>query len=189
MSLVAVRPDPDRTNFEPGETISVLAKWSLDKAPESLELRAVWTTEGKGTKDWGVERVVIVEDVEAEGERRLTMVLPRQPYSFSGGLVSITWWLELVALPTKESGRCPMEIGPGGKEVILSQKIEEDDKLDEEEDEEDYEDDEDDYDDEEESDLDEKSEDGNYQNRVDDEGDVSFKEADEEEGDDRERSK
>jgi hypothetical protein len=108
-----------RTRFEPGEEITVSAKWRLGRPPDAVELRIVWNTTGAEQCDLQVVETIRIESSMAEETRQLTVRLPREPYSFQGKKISLVWALELVALPSKASTRLEIEIGPGGKKVIL----------------------------------------------------------------------
>ena len=115
--MLRIELEPRRA-FEPGEEIAVQLGWDFSTAPESVELRVVWNTSGKGTQDVGVASVTPFEFPKAHETRRTTVSLPEQPYSFSGKLISIVWALELVALPDEQSTREEVTIGPGAKEVL-----------------------------------------------------------------------
>lgn len=119
MNQLDIQIEDDRTAFEPAETIAVLLEWSLPETPESLELRAVWNTVGKGTTDIGVEQSVEIDSPNASDSRQIELTLPSAPYSFSGTLVSLVWALELVAEPSRASFRKEITIAPGASEVIL----------------------------------------------------------------------
>jgi hypothetical protein len=108
-----------QTSFEPGEQITVEARWNLDGPPDAVELRVVWNTAGKGDVDIQVVDTVRIESLPAADTRPLALSLPRKPYSFSGQLISLIWALELVALPSRASTRLEITIGPGGKKVSL----------------------------------------------------------------------
>lgn len=131
MSSISVETVDGRTAFEPGEEIDVDVAWSLDEAPAALELRVVWNTAGKGTSDVRVACAERIHEPSASEQRRLTLQLPRSPYSFSGKLVSILWALEAVALPTEESTRLEIVIAPAGEEVRLDEMPTDDESADE----------------------------------------------------------
>jgi hypothetical protein len=117
MSTLSVATTDGRTAFAPGEEIEVELQWELEEAPQAIELRLVWNTSGKGTTDVDVARSERIDEPSAAGRVRKTILLPRSPYSFSGQLVAIVWALELVALPSEESTRLEIVIGPGEAEV------------------------------------------------------------------------
>ena len=119
MSPLAIHLDDDRTEFEPGESISVTIEWSFPEPPDSIELRAVWNTVGKGTRDLGIEHSITIDSPSAAESRRIELSLPSAPYSFSGQLVSLVWALELVSKPRPNSCRREVTIAPGGSEVLL----------------------------------------------------------------------
>lgn len=108
-----------RTAFEPSEEVELRAAWDLARAPDSIEVRMVWHTSGKGDRDMAVAKTVAIDSPAAIGEQRLAVILPRAPYSFSGKLISLLWGLELVALPVEESTRIEITLGPGASEVLI----------------------------------------------------------------------
>ena len=118
MSQLAIRLD-GRTAFEPGETISVELEWSLPSSVEAIELRAVWNTVGKGTKDVGNEHLLTIDSPNPSESRRINVALPAAPYSFSGTLISLVWALELVVLPSGAACRQEITIAPHGAEIEL----------------------------------------------------------------------
>ena len=120
MSNLHIDTAEQQTAFEPGAEIEVYLEWDLDEPAEAVELRLVWNTSGKGTTDVAVVKTVRFDGPSQQESRRTTLTLPLSPYSFSGTLVSLIWALELVALPSGESARTEITIGPGGEEVVLS---------------------------------------------------------------------
>jgi hypothetical protein len=108
-----------RTSFEPGDEIAVSVQWSLDHPPDAVELRVVWNTTVAEGPDLKVVETVRFDSPPPVETRQLTVRLPREPYSFQGKKLSLTWALELVALPANASTRTEIEIGPGGKKIIL----------------------------------------------------------------------
>lgn len=120
MSQLSIEIDEHRTNFHPGETISVLIDWSLATEPESIELRAVWNTVGKGTTDLGIEHSIVIDSPGLSESRWVEFPLPGAPYSFSGKLISLVWALELVVMPSEDSARTEITIAPNGSEILLT---------------------------------------------------------------------
>ncbi len=104
--------------FEPNHKIEVGVSWDLSSSPDLIELRLVWNTTGKGDRDLEVADRVKFELPPTSDRRRVSIQLPREPYSFSGKLISIVWALELVALPGGESTRTEIVIGPNAQEVL-----------------------------------------------------------------------
>jgi hypothetical protein len=109
-----------RTAFAPGEVIQVNALWALPDPPTSLEVRLCWFTRGKGTEDAGIVAVDTISAPGPAGEHGSTFTLPEGPYSFSGKLISLSWAVELVALPSRKFARCDLVVAPGGREVVLT---------------------------------------------------------------------
>ena len=119
MSQLAIRLD-GRTAFEPGETISVEIEWSLPSPVDAIELRAVWNTVGKGTKDVGIEEILTIASPNVKESRLVNVALPTAPYSFSGTLISLVWALELVVLPSGAACRQEITIAPEGLKIELT---------------------------------------------------------------------
>ncbi len=108
-----------RTAFEPGESIEVTAEWMFEENVESVELRLVWYTRGKGDTDISVVERVPFELPSLSETRQATFELPMAPYSFSGKLISLCWSIELVADGDEASHRLDITIAPGAREVVL----------------------------------------------------------------------
>lgn len=105
--------------YEPGAQISGNASWRLDHPPKNVELRLFYRTEGRGMQDVGVAQTVVFESPMQEDSRSFTLVAPDAPYSFSGKLITLTWAVELVALPSKNSTSIDLVIAPSGAVVQL----------------------------------------------------------------------
>ena len=83
-----------------------------------MQLRVAWNTSGPGHDRFGLaERETFVPEGRS-GEKELSITLPEEPYSFSGGVLLIIWAFELIEFPSRESTRVVFVMGPGGKEVI-----------------------------------------------------------------------
>jgi hypothetical protein len=119
MTTLTLETADGRTAFEPGETIDATVGWSLVERPAAVELRLVWNTRGKGDTDVAVVQTERFDNPPSYESRRCTLELPEAPYSFSGKLISLLWGLELVVLPSNESRRLDITIGPDAREVVL----------------------------------------------------------------------
>lgn len=108
-----------RTAFSPGETLAGRVRWRLTEPAEALEVRLFWHTEGKGTEDLEIVDRVRWDQPTDSDEREFHLTLPREPYSFSGSLISLVWAVEAVALPSEEANLQQITVGPGGREVLL----------------------------------------------------------------------
>lgn len=108
-----------RTSFMPGAEVIGEARWSLDTPPKSIELRLFWHTSGKGTSDVQIVQIEQFDHAGAQDRRPFRFALPEGPYSFSGRLISLSWALELVAIPSQETCRQPLVLSPAGAEIDL----------------------------------------------------------------------
>lgn len=118
--MFAIAVTDGRTAFEPGETIEVTAEWLFERQVDSVELRLVWYTRGKGDTDVSVVERVPFEFPSPSETRTIPLTLPMAPYSFSGKLISLCWSIELVADDGDASERLDITIAPNAQEVLLS---------------------------------------------------------------------
>lgn len=109
-----------RPSLLPGETVSGTLQWMVDAAPEAVELRLLWLTEGRGDRDVGVARTLRIEAPPAVGSSAFAFEAPSGPYSCSGRLLSIRWVLEAVSKPGRETARADLVLAPDGREVELA---------------------------------------------------------------------
>jgi len=121
MSALRIDVSGGPRGYKPGETISGRATWQVDEAPQSAELRLFWYTSGKGTQD--VENVASVpfQTPQMHDDRTFSLTLPRQPYSFSGKLISLVWALELIVEPGSNVERQEFVMSASGAEVVLGE--------------------------------------------------------------------
>jgi len=124
MSILRIKSDGSETWFLPGAAIAGDASWHLDAPAEAVELRLFWYTEGKGTQDVEVEDSIRIEQPEESGQAPFRFQAPEGPYSFSGRLISLSWAIELVALPSEETERLELVIGPQPVEVSIEHSAE-----------------------------------------------------------------
>ncbi|MDB2686781.1 hypothetical protein N9Y42_06175 [Mariniblastus sp.] len=110
-----------------GETISGTAAWrALPEKTDLLSVRLIWYTQGKGDRDVDLVNSLDIEVVAElqSGEQNFEFVAPHRPCSFSGKLIELTWAVELIAYPSKDSVVETLVIGPDGKAIELSKSYE-----------------------------------------------------------------
>ena len=107
--------------YRPGASIRGRVAWANTDAPiESLDVRLIWYTQGKGTRDVAVVDQQTIAARTAQTSVDFQFTAPRGPHSFSGKLVSLVWAIEVIALPSREAERAEIVIAPQGKEILLS---------------------------------------------------------------------
>lgn len=113
---------PDQRNFSPGEKIDGTVHWSDRNAPAHLEIRLIWFTEGKGTKDFELINIQRVECAERpHGDQVFQFTAPHRPFSCSASMLTITWAIELIEFPSHDSVFEAIFIAPHGNEIQLTQ--------------------------------------------------------------------
>jgi hypothetical protein len=121
MSELKILLRDEQKSFRCGETVEGVAGWQLEKPPTSAELRLFWFTRGKGTEDVGLVQRVRFDAPQSEEGRRFSFILPEEPWSFSGQLVSLIWALELIIEPGERTERVELVVSPTGREILLHQ--------------------------------------------------------------------
>ena len=79
--------------LKPYGTLEGSVSWDLEKPPKDLELRVFWHTRGRGTEEAGVHFELPLGG-ESSGGRAFSCVLPGEPWSMDGKLISIVWAAE-----------------------------------------------------------------------------------------------
>ncbi len=120
MTTLRIDLEGDRRWFLPGDTVTGSIVWRLDEPADAIEVRLFWHTSGKGSED-----VEIVDSIHTEahglaGERAFSFHLPLGPYSFSGSLITLSWALDLVALPGGQTERVELVVAPIPVEIRLT---------------------------------------------------------------------
>jgi hypothetical protein len=119
MDLIDIQLDGGHDAYRPGEMVSGTVAWELEKHASGVEVRLFWYTRGKGTTDVQVVKAKHFDAPGTSGSRSFKFVLPEEPYSFSGKLISLVWALEAVVQPGDRSQRREIVVGPAGREIVL----------------------------------------------------------------------
>jgi len=122
MEPLSINLRDNRKSFAPGEMLEGKAAWQMGQAPAKVFLRLFWFTRGKGTEDIEVISETVFDHPLAAESRPFKMTLPRNPYSFSGRLVSLIWALELVTSDNDTAITQEIVISPFGDEIDLLKK-------------------------------------------------------------------
>lgn len=105
--------------FRPGDWLEGHTSWNLSTPPQSIEVRLLWFTQGKGNRDMHIVEKVAVQTNSAMGDAPFRFRLPEAPYSFSGTLVSLAWAVETVAFPSQKSAHIEFVLSSTGQEILL----------------------------------------------------------------------
>lgn len=116
--MIEVQIDGGRDAFVPGDTLRGTLHWTAEASPDAVELRLLWTTEGRGDRDVGVVQRLRIEAPGPTGSSAFRFELPSGPWSCSGRLVSISWALEAV-MDDDAVVRHELTLAPDGREIAL----------------------------------------------------------------------
>ena len=119
MSTLRIDLSGGPRGYKPGERIEGRVTWQVDAPPQSAELRLFWYTSGKGTQDVGNVDSTIFQTPQQNDDRTFSFTLPREPFSFSGKLISLVWALELIVEPGANVERQEFVMSASGAEVVL----------------------------------------------------------------------
>lgn len=124
MGWIQIETEGGANAFLPGETITGTVSWQLDPPLESMELRLIWYTQGKGDQDLQIVETAAFHSPGVVDRRAFTIRIPQGPYSFSGKLISLLWALEVVAQPDDRASREPIIVSPTRREILLPSQAE-----------------------------------------------------------------
>ncbi len=99
MGELRIELEGGRTWARPGSEVSGRVHWEIPEPLGELEIRLLWYTEGRGSRDVGVVERRVFETSAASGEVAFRLPVPEGPYSFQGRLVTLRWAVEAEALP------------------------------------------------------------------------------------------
>ncbi|MCF6312200.1 MAG: hypothetical protein L3J39_07090 [Verrucomicrobiales bacterium] len=123
MAELGIKTELDNLAYTPGETLRGEVSWQdvtgLGENSESGEVRLFYYTSGKGDRDVETVDTRTIDIQRGSGQQSFEFVLPHEPYSFSGKLVSLIWALEFQVLESKKTERLEFVLSPSGKEIDL----------------------------------------------------------------------
>ena len=117
----------EEPKFQPGEKITGKVEWlELPEESESLEVRLIWFTVGKGDQDAQFVDAVEIAAVESSGQTNFAFSAPHRPNSFSGDLVAVQWAVEVIVFPQRDAEQTTLSIIPPNGEIVLTPVNDED---------------------------------------------------------------
>ena len=117
--MINIKLAKPNANFVPAEKIAGKVTWS-EAEGDSLEVRLIWYTVGKGDRDFGLVATHQVSNYGSPGGGdQFEFVAPNRPQSFSGKHISLQWALEMIVFPSQTATRIDLTISNTGSEVVL----------------------------------------------------------------------
>jgi len=101
-----------RTWIRPGGEVSGRVRWSGGGSPGQIEVRLLWYTDGRGTRDVGVVERQVFETPVPAGELSFRLPVPGGPYSFQGRLVTLRWVVEAQDASGDSVAQEPIVVSP-----------------------------------------------------------------------------
>ncbi len=121
MAELEIKTELDNLAYTPGETLRGEVTWKVDlmKNSNGGEVRLFYYTSGKGDLDVETIETHSVDIITESGSQKFEFSLPKEPYSFSGKLVSLIWAVEFQVLESDETERLEFVLSPNGVEIDL----------------------------------------------------------------------
>ncbi len=119
MSQITIQLDNAVAAYLPGASISGTIVWQIADPPaESLEIRLLWFTRGKGDRDYDVVDSVTIPVPQASDQAPFEFLAPAWPISFSGKLISLIWAVEVILFPDRQAENREIVISPVGEPLL-----------------------------------------------------------------------
>lgn len=119
--MINIQLDNAESTFAPGDTISGSVEWS-EETGESMEVRLIWFTRGKGDRDFELIATHDVSSFGPSGSERFQFSAPNRPQSFAGKLVALQWAIESIVFPDENAELKELIISSTGREIDLFTK-------------------------------------------------------------------
>ena len=119
--MIDVQLERSDNSFVPGENVCGSVQWSeMPDDSQSMEVRLIWYTTGKGDRDVDVIAVHTVEAIQSNGQSSFQFEAPDYPHSFSGKLISLVWAIEVIVFPSRHAEVKEITVSPSGSEIIFT---------------------------------------------------------------------
>ncbi|MGH1441316.1 MAG: hypothetical protein ACRBBR_14465 [Cellvibrionaceae bacterium] len=109
----------DKNSYQPREQVQGSIRWQLIKPPKEIFLQIGWQTEGRGTQDNRVEYEQIFITDSHSGTENFYYELPASPYSFSGKLIELNWFIVAYTKKGKVQTSTDIIVAPGRVAVTI----------------------------------------------------------------------
>ena len=119
MSPITLQLRNPRGAFAPRETLEGKASWGFSEPPQSIEVQLLWTTMGKGQADTQIADRMELVHPSRSGECEFRFTLPAAPYSVSGKLLSVRWFVRAAARPSEDQSQVEIVVSPTRQTIHL----------------------------------------------------------------------
>ena len=109
MNEVRVQLKDEQRVFRPDETVRGVVTWNFDHPPSRVQARLCWHCTGSSGRGF----------VEVPGKREFSFRLPDAPCSFQAAYATLTWAVEIVALPSRACAHVWFDLSPAGEPLSL----------------------------------------------------------------------
>lgn len=122
--MIEIRMNDSKTQFAPYALIEAEVKWSNIEPTDSIKVELFWNTRGRGSVNaHTAETIEIPVTGQSSGRKSISIHAPIGPYSFSGQLISLIWFLAARGKSDSDHAEVELIIAPGEKEIKIDQQI------------------------------------------------------------------
>lgn len=126
MKLLRIQLEDQGAWFRPGAALTGNVEWALEDEATRIEIRLLWYTQGRGSRDVGVVKREVIEYPGRMGHQSFEWKAPEAPYSFEGRLITLNWVVEAAVDPGDLVEQAPLVISPFPIPIHLGSPAEED---------------------------------------------------------------
>ena len=109
--------------YSPGQKLEGEVSWSeVSDGSQSVSIRLIWFTEGKGDRDYKTIDSIEVPVSESSTGATFEFLVPHRPLSFSGKLIALKWAVEAVAKPSNRSALAEFTLSRDSNGIALLDK-------------------------------------------------------------------
>lgn len=119
--MINIQLENAESVYRPGETISGSVEWT-EETGDSLEVRLIWFTRGKGDRDFELISAHTVKAFGPSGSENFQFPAPHRPQSFAGKLISLQWAIEAIVFPSHNTKLQNLTISNTGEEIQIFAK-------------------------------------------------------------------
>ena len=105
--------------YLPLEELMGEVAWHLAQEPRSIAAHLLWRSQGKGLQDVVIVASEQITSLTRQGSAGFSFLLPAEPYSFSGELISLAWCVEVSVDGGRVAQQAAFTLSASGSEVLL----------------------------------------------------------------------
>ena len=123
MNELAIKLNRPSGRYLPLEELIGEVTWSLAQEPRSITVHLLWRSQGRGAQDVVIVASEQITSLTRQGSAGFSFLLPAEPYSFSGELISLAWLVEASVDGGQIAQQAAFTMSASGSEVQLYRQL------------------------------------------------------------------